>query len=941
MRCLKCGKEVGNAEKCIYCGGEVEKSPDKRFDTTIIESPDFLNNLNAAANPQMRPPQAAVPLPPNAPSIPPQQGQPLRRPVPVNQPQAQVPLPGQFNVPPQMQRPSNIPPQAPPVQQRPLQQPPMPRPQPFQEHPRPSTGSMPPVQPSSVRPIQPGGGQQMNIPQQGMPPARPVAPQQAPIRPVQPGMQPQMRPAQPVPARPIAPQGGQVNIPQPVNQPAQPRPLGQPVQPGMTPPAQQPQRITAQPVSPRPVPPQDGAIPAAQPMQIKPITPVPQTGTPGMQGARPPQPVPMGIHPPAAVPVPNTAIPQQPGQGRPIPPVGFPVAAQPPVFQQPQPQPARPVPVPDQGIPPQQPLRPAPVPLTPENLQPAGMENIGNQPVYESGIDIKPMDESMEVISSGDFFASEGNMFEPPSSGSSGDDGALPPAFARAQENDTGSPFGVDPATEFPGKGAVGQWNADEFQFAQEERKKGPYISEQKPHAGNEVTYKIISIALTIIGFFSLRIIDTLRIGVSNPYDKIFFVRLIIFAILFSFTGYLFFVKNLGKKEAFVKTFLIILVVLGAIGSFIGMDGITTSAESNFFVADSPMYYRLLDNPKGMAKYPAYSPSGNMAVMNYAPNNMIDNTIHLIKINLENEDKPAQFVERPATCSKQMYWYSSSEIIYPGLKISPTDPFKFMLLDANSGSISTLYTSYDYGLISDFDYSRVAKKITGSYANLIWTLDPESGELMPVTGLDMLARQYETLPTASDFTLNPAGFLSALKENRNLIPQVPYLDLHPRFSPDGKMIYFVRTDPAKPASSNICRVNIAELTATQNKSNLKTSADLMEYFMNSTEVLTTEPTFYGRIAVSPGSRFIASWVRARQGDNPNITKNENALVLFDTKEKTLIRIFPTYPTDAAIDQMDWSPDGKYIIADMNSGISSIVVIIEIPPVIVKMDQETL
>lgn len=466
-------------------------------------------------------------------------------------------------------------------------------------------------------------------------------------------------------------------------------------------------------------------------------------------------------------------------------------------------------------------------------------------------------------------------------------------------------------------------------------------MHEEKKHAGNEVTYKIITIAMTILAFFSLRIIDTLRIGINNPYDKIFFVRLLIFAALFSFTGYLFFIKKLGKKEPLIKTAIIVLFVIAFIGSFIGMSGVSTSGESNFFSADAETYYRLLENPKGIAKCPSFSPDGKMAVINYSPNNMLENTIHILKINLDNEDKPAEKVELPATCNKQVYWISASEIIYPGRKVSPSEPFKFEVIEANSGMTNTVFTSFEYNFVMDYDYNQETHKIAASYANLIWILDLETGAIMPVTGLDILARQFETPPTPSDLEVSPANFAQSLVANRESLTDVPYLDQSPRFSKDGKTLFFVRTNPNNMQDSSICKVDLAKLDGTEKPKGLKNSADVMEYLMNMTEILTVDPTFYGKIAVSPSARFISCWVRAKKGDNPNIAFNENALVIFDTKEKALIRIFPTYLTEASTDQMDWSPDGKYLIADMNTGVNSIIIMIEVPKAIVKMEQDAM
>jgi len=929
MRCLNCGREVGNVEKCAYCGGPVEKQTDKRFDTTIIENQDFLSKISPAGINETTAEQLQAQLPQVISSTPVALGQPLPRPVPLNPQQTPGPQPATPYAQPQAH---------PPMQPR---IPSNPAPQQFPEHPKPP-GTVPPVQQIPMRPASVPGQQQANVPPQGIP-IRPSAQQPPLIHPPQAGVHPQMQPAQAIPIRPAMPVAPQSNIPQAIKPPIPLRPIsvppGQPVRPPL---GQPPQRIAPQPVQPRPV--QDKPAYPAQPAQIRPINPVPiqQLGALSAPGIRPQQAFPQGIHLPAATPATNFGIPQSSSENGTAQPVGFSAPPSPGVSPHPQfPQQAvRPIPVPLHSNVPQPPMpsvAPAAAPFSAEFMPPA-IHQQTEKPSYESGIDIKPAHDEMEIVSSGDYIASQRNQFDFPSYGGKDDD-SLPPAFARAREEEADMPFQSKTAGGSSRTGGAGQWEAGGFPLGQEERKKGPYISDHKEHSGNEVTYKIISIAITIIAFFSLRIIDTLRIGVSNPYDKIFFVRLLIFGFIFSFTGYMLFIKNLGKKESLVKTIIIILLIIGFIGSFIGISGISTSADSNFFVADAGTYYRLLDNPKGLAKSPSFSPSGKMAVMNYAPNNMLENTIHLLRINLENEDKPAEIVEMPMACNKQMYWYSASEIIFPGIKISPSEPFRLELLDANTGNVTTIYSSYEYNFITNYDYSRAAKKIAGAYANLIWTLDLEGRELMPVTGLDILARQYEAAPPASDFTLNPAGFLSSLKDNRAVIAEMPYMDTSPRFSPDGKSIYFVRTDPANPNNSNICRVNLENLTGTLKQSGLKTSADLMEYLMNSTEILTPEPTAYGQIAVSPGSRFVVCWVRARKGDSPDISMNESALVVFDTYEKSLIRIFPTYPTEASIDQLDWSPDGKYLIADMSAGINSIIIMIEVPPAIVKMDEE--
>lgn len=560
-------------------------------------------------------------------------------------------------------------------------------------------------------------------------------------------------------------------------------------------------------------------------------------------------------------------------------------------------------------------------------------------PSYESGIDIKPVDDSMEVISSGDFIAAQGdNQFGFQSFDGGGSNESLPPAFARAQEEASNIPS--LPRTLGDNRlqaGAAGSWSSEEFPFEREETRKGPYISKQQSHTGNEATYKIITIAMTIIAFFSLRIIDTLRVGISNPYDKIYFIKLIIFGLMFSFTGYLFFIKQLGKKESLVKTAIIILLIIGVLGSFLGISGITTSADSNFYSVDAPIYYRLLDSPKGMAKNPVFSPNGDMAVINYAPNNMVENTIHILKINLANEEKPADKVELPVACNKQMYWRSNSEIIFPGRKINPTEPFKFEMIEANTGIVGTIFMSYDYNFTMDFDYSRNTNKIVASFANILWTLDLESGEIMPITGLDILARQIDQAPVPSDISINPKDFMVSLAALRGSVSSFPYLDISPRFSPDGKEVFFIRTNPNNPQDSRICRVRLDNINGAVKPTGLKTSADLMEYLQNTVEILSPDATAYGNIAVSPSSRFLACWVRAKNGDSQNISMNENALVIFDINEKALIRIFPTYQTEARIDSMDWSKDSKYLIADMASGVNSIIIMIELPSAIYDMD----
>ena len=70
------------------------------------------------------------------------------------------------------------------------------------------------------------------------------------------------------------------------------------------------------------------------------------------------------------------------------------------------------------------------------------------------------------------------------------------------------------------------KFELDEFDKARLESQRKPIIPEREQLAGNEVTYKIVAVALTLISFFTLKVIDTLRIGLNNPYDKIFFIRL-------------------------------------------------------------------------------------------------------------------------------------------------------------------------------------------------------------------------------------------------------------------------------------------------------------------------------------------------------------------------------------------------------------------------------
>jgi hypothetical protein len=566
----------------------------------------------------------------------------------------------------------------------------------------------------------------------------------------------------------------------------------------------------------------------------------------------------------------------------------------------------------------------------------------------ESGIDVKPMDEEMQIVGTAEFEPpSDIDMPIPgfPSRDESGEEN-LPPSFSRSQwvqDSQSDSPAGF-PAGEQrvdaagTGEGVEGE---DGFPFEQGQMQRGAYISSKREYAGNEVLYKIITIALTLISFFTLRIIDTLRIGTSNPYDKIFFLRLIIFAIIFAFTGYLFFIKTLGKKESLIKKVVILLVVMAFIGSFIGITGINTSEESNFFVSDTDEYYRIMQSGKGYARMPSFSPNGKNAVAHYKPDPALSSEIVFLNLRLDNKESPAKVVQSGILCVNQIFWYSQSKILYPAKKVNPTEPFRFRLADASTGAVSDYYVTYDYNFITDYDYNINTKRITAAFANLIWMLEVEAGEVNVLTGLDMLLRQFEIHPEASEYTNNPHGFIKRLMNNLPYVTGTTFMDASPRFNREGNKIYFTRGNPSDQMVNDIYRVDIERIFGDKVPSGLSSYQDLHDYMMETSELITSDSYHYGNLAVSPSGRFVASWVWARKSVDPAIRMDENALVIYDVEAKTQIRIFPTYPTEAYIQFMDWSPDSKYIIADMNSGLNSILVLIKVPTLIVGLDRDYL
>lgn len=535
-------------------------------------------------------------------------------------------------------------------------------------------------------------------------------------------------------------------------------------------------------------------------------------------------------------------------------------------------------------------------------------------------IELAPMgDDEMEIIGT--------SVFDPPPD-------IIPPGFPQGAEDEHASP-NVS-SSEPPPSAPAGDEYDEDMHFGKE-KQRDPYLRQRDDLAGNEVTYKIITIAMTIVTFLTLNVIGTLRMGIGNPYDKLFFVRLLIFSMILSFTVYVCIQKELRNKEPLIKKIIIGLAIAGFIGSFMGSTGIGTSAESNFFTYTGTPYYRLVDKGRAYARKPVVAPNNKNVVITYAPDLAFRPAITLLEIDLKNEDEPAKMLKTSTECSGKPYWYSPTEVIYPGRKSNPFEPFRFNLFEVNSRSSTTLYSTVDYNFILDYHYNYKTRKIAASFSGIIWTLDPLSGEVLPVSGLDSLLRQYEARPDHSAFNADPRAFISSLAENAASITSPPFFDEMPRFNGTGKYVYYTRSTPGTQNSNDIFRVNLHKVIGSEKKQQVSSYEELHDYLYELSEIVTSDPYRYTCIAVSPNGRFVASWANATAGDG--VRKTEKALVLFDIVEKTHIRIFPFYSTLANVQSLDWSPDGSFIVADMNSTLNSIIAYVGVPNLVQKLDKK--
>ena len=92
--------------------------------------------------------------------------------------------------------------------------------------------------------------------------------------------------------------------------------------------------------------------------------------------------------------------------------------------------------------------------------------------------------------------------------------------------------------------------------------------------------------------------------------------------------------------------------------------------------------------------------------------------------------------------------------------------------------------------------------------------------------------------------------------------------------------------------------------------------------------------------ISPGGRFIASWIFASQDSGAKL--DETALVLFDMKLNKHIKIYPLEQYDRASDQfisnIEWSKKGNYLLFQLNRLLHSSIKRIEIPEAISDIDK---
>ena len=970
MKCPNCGREIGKTDRCYYCGCNIVKEDNGGFDSFAVgQSVDSGSITGEGAD-------AAQPT--DQPSYPPG----------VQQPHIQQGDAARTGMPPQKPAPS---------QQQPIQQPTSPP-----QQASPVAGPISPPHPSPQQPPHAGRQDREDLQspghqQQPQPPAKPGAKPDKESEVVTQRMSPVSRdqleqkreefenaagaqPASPSPEQERGSVQASTQSPQPEPQAGKPpSPEGEEVDlSAMSSTQAIDSAESTAPREQRKSPVEHPAQPTGQGTQQPPAAPgQPQQGSPWQQAqpAQPAQPTGQGTQqPPADSGQSQQGAPWQQAQpAKPAQPAGKGAQQRSPAPQQPQTSGGQV----SQGVPIQQqpgfqqgyqqqlqadqrhPQQASPyVDPNQESASTGDQQGMifedkqqeASQFFSDSGIDVSPMDDEMEIVGTADFQLPQDSNIPVPGFASEDESvvGSEHPAFAASQWQQGGQ-SGAPP--QFPSNGrsepAVPDYAGDSSEkdghtiYDDKQAQRGAYISSKRQYSGNEVIYKIIAVAMTVISFFTLRVIDTLRVGTANPYDKIFYLRLIIFAVIFTFAVYLFFVKELGKKEVKVKKTVIALAIVAFIGSFIGRTGISTSEESNFFISDADQYYRFLESGKGYAGMPVFSPNGGNVVAHYKPDPAFNAEITLLKLRLDNEESPAKVVKTGISCSRQMYWYSPTEILYPARKVNPTEPFRFRLANAFSGSVKDFYVTYNYNFTVDYDFNINTKRITAAFSNLIWLLELETNEVTVLSGLDMLLREYEVHPAASEYTSNPRGFIKGLMGNLPYITSMSFMDASPRFNQSGDVIYFTRGSQGNQRINDIYRLRLDRIIGNDVPSNLSGYQELHDYMMETSELITSDPYHYGNLAVSPGGRFVAGWIWARKDNDPSIRKNEDALVIYDVETKTPIRIFPTYPTEAYIQYADWSPDGKYIIADMKSGLNAIIVLIEVPDLIVGLDKDSL
>ncbi|MBN2135164.1 MAG: PD40 domain-containing protein [Acidobacteria bacterium] len=772
-------------------------------------------------------------------------------------------------------------------------------------------------------------------------PGSPPAGQGRPLNPSVPGGSPQ--PAIPVP-QPGYNQGGPQFTPRP---PAQPLPI-------QTPP-NAPRPATPQP--PGGFPQQQAYRPpvqqGGQPIPIRPASPQPHPGQPQTPGAIPGQPVPPQSIRPSQPPY------QQPAQAHPGMPVspGQPgqVQQQRPIQPQPPFQQQRPTAIPSAPGQPMNPINPQPVPIKPVSPQPIPRQP---QQFASSGVPAQPPQAppafNMAPPSSpppGTGFPSAGNPahapLKPQENSGNGfamrevapgefempDDADIPPiGLTLMPLDDDEQQEQAEPFLQTPQK------QEEDFQFPREEYNKGPRLQEREKLRGNEMVYKLALTVITVAAFFTLKVLTTIQIGLKNPYDKLFFIRLLIFLALVGFTTYAYMQKSLSReKDSLFKKITISFVVAVFIGSFVGTTGIGVSAGSNFFLASGTDYYRLVDIPNAISRNPAISPNGKNVVCTYSADRRMAPVITLLALNLDDKDKPADIKRTSVIAHGKMDWLSPTEIIYPAEKIGPYDPFAFKLLNPNTGDDSIFFTSRDFAYIGDFQYNIETGKIAASSSGLIWSIDPETYEAFVISGLDNLLREADPKPDYTSFKNNPQGFITSLSNEYITMFSYAFSDSRPTFTSDGKTVYFIRTVKNNNTTNEIYRVQVDKLLDPKSAQSINSYDDMHEYFYDSSEQITSNPYKYTNLSSSPKGRFVASWVTVTSGEGSAV--EEKALVLVDAQEKTHVKVFPFYQTDANITSIDWSQDGKYLVGDMSGGMGTIVVLIEVPSLIQNLDEK--